>query len=76
VALINKYSFTHYHTYDLEPTEVGITIQYIEKKVTTHASTLNLKEFGRYVLVGTAYLDLNENIPSRGRLLIFEINVQ
>lgn len=59
---------------NLNKAEVANCIFYFEKK--TASMTLTVRNSTKYVAIGTAYIDPKEYLPSRGRLLIFEIDSQ
>jgi hypothetical protein len=67
----------------LEKEECPNCITFVSKKynapmysgiATDHHHFINAKTHAGLVLIGTCYIDLNESIPKKGRLLIFNID--
>jgi hypothetical protein len=77
IALLSKRTFKTLDVFGLDRMEVANCVVEITKRIQTHqshVSTVRNQEL-RLILVGTAYLDA-EAMPSRGRLLVFSLDVK
>lgn len=76
VALLDKNTIETFDAFNLKKNELPNCLYYFEKRPTTtipiNSSSNVLK---KYVAVGTAFMDIDENLPSKGRVLILEIDV-
>lgn len=61
---------------DLKKEEVPNCMLYLEKRQASILSTSSTKQSLKLVLVGTCFMDVDETFPSKGRLLVIEIDTQ
>ncbi|CDW78610.1 dna damage-binding protein 1 [Stylonychia lemnae] len=72
MAIMDVNNFNVLDSYDFQKIELPNCIYQFNKK--NHPTTLSIKNQSVLVAIGTAYLDLEEQFPSKGRLIIFEID--
>lgn len=60
-------------TYNLMKNEVANCLLYVEKRA---AGSIGMTSRGasKFILVGTSFINLDEQIPSKGRLIILEVS--
>jgi hypothetical protein len=75
VALLDKYAHKTLDSCNLKKCEVVTSLLYIEKTPSSLSlsNIVNPKQKQKFILVGAATINLDENFASQGRLIIFEL---
>ena len=74
IALLEKNTIETLDAYNLKKNELPNCLYFFEKRSSMPMLNSSSSQLKKYVLVGTAFMDLNENLPTKGRVLIFEID--
>ena len=69
IALISKSTFKTIHIQHLHKNEVLMSLTQIDKNTTG----IDSAQSSQYILAGTSFLNPDETIPTKGRLLIFKV---
>eukprot|EP00347_Sterkiella_histriomuscorum_P011081 403373826 len=74
IALLDSSTMEMLELFSLQKEEIASCLYLFEKKPSS--ATLSIRNQSRYVAIGTAIIKTDEYLPSKGRLMIFEIDTR